>query len=197
MQDGFEEDFMQKWQKVGEPIKLAGKFGKSLTSQTFVNPKTDKEEEFIFIEQRPWSVVLAVTEYGDVLRVREYKQGRDGIEWELPAGTANFVSESPELVMKRELREETGFEAGKVTYLGHGWMASRSSSTRFHCFLATGCRLVGEQQLDPGEDIERKLFTFDDWIEMVIGGQINEPSAVMTTVRALPNLGLSIKKKEV
>ncbi|MBI2436369.1 MAG: NUDIX hydrolase [Candidatus Magasanikbacteria bacterium] len=180
---------------MGKPTKLAGKFGKSLTSQMFLNPKTGEEEEFVLFEQRPWSVVLAITEDGQVLMVREYKQGRDGIEWELPAGTANFADEAPETVMRRELREETGYEAGKVTYLGHGWMSSRNSPTQFHCFLATGCELVGEQQLDSGEDIERGLVKVDEWLRMVVAGEINEPSAVMTTMRALAHLGVCITTK--
>lgn len=183
------------WKKIGEPVILAGKFGKKLITQVFKNPKTDKPEEYVLFAQKDWSVVLAITEFeGEphILVVSEYKQGRDCIDVELPAGTATSDLENPLEVARRELLEETGYEAREIVSLGYGWMSTRNSPTRFHCYLAPDCIKVDDQKLDENEEIETELIPLIDWIAMVSDGRINEPSAVVTTVRSLGKLGLKI-----
>lgn len=184
---------LKPWAKEGEPSKLAGKFGKWLASQNFRNPATDQLEEFVLFGQKDWSVVLALTEDKQVLVVRQYKQGCNKIVDELPAGTADFKDETPEEVMKRELRQETGHEAAEMIFLGSYWIATRNSPTRFHCFLATGCRQVCEARYDASEEIEWRKVTLADWLSMVqTSGTIEEPSAVVTTMRALQHIGYDI-----
>jgi len=183
---------LEKWKKIGSAVVLAGKFGKKLIVQLFLNPKTGKEEEYVLFAQKDWSVIFAVTKDNQVLVVSEYKQGRDDVGDELPAGTANFEGESPETVAKRELREETGYESGEVIHLGSYWIATRSSTTKFHCFLAKDCEKVGPAKLDENEDIESRLEPLERWLMMIQDGRITEPSAVVATMRALPHLGFEI-----
>ena len=181
------------WKQVGEDVTLAGKFGKKLIVKQFLNPKSGKIQDYVQFAQRDWSVCLAITSDGQVLVVSEFKQGRNAVDDELPAGTAEF-GESPEEVMRRELRDETGYVPELMVYLGFGWISTRSSPTRFHCFLATGCKKVGPAKLDENEDIETRLVSLEQWLEMVMNGSISEPSAVTTTIRALSHLGLKIAR---
>lgn len=183
------------WKKIGDPAVLASKFGKSLLLQRFLNPKTSKEEEYALIAQKDWSVILPVTPEQNVIVVRQYKQGCNKIITELPAGTADFKEELPETVARRELTEETGYVPSMVHYLGSFWIASRSSPTRFHSFLATGCRLSGDQKLDKNEDIEAVSICLDTWINEVMYGKIDEPSAVVTTFLSLPVLDIQVSRK--
>lgn len=185
---------IKSWKQIGETVKLAGKFGKSLIVKMFQNPYSGEIDEYVLLAQRDWSIVLAITQDGQVLVVKEFKQGRDSVGSELPAGTAEF-GEEPETVMHRELLEETGYEAGQVKYLGFGWMSTRNSPTRGHLFLATDCRQVAPQKLDKGEHIEVELVALSDWIKQIINGEISEWSSVMCTVRALPHLDLHITNK--
>lgn len=179
------EKKLQIWTKVGEPTLLAGKFGKKLVSQMFKNPATGKEEEFVLFGQKSWSVVLPITEKLEVVAVRQYKQGCNKIVLELPAGTADFANETPEEVMRRELLEETGYEPEKVVTLSPAlWLATRSSSTQFHAFLATGCKKVREAKLDLNEEIETELIPLDKWFELC-ASSIEEPSAIVATFRSI------------
>lgn len=182
---------IREWKRVGEETVLAEKFGKKLIVKQFVNPNTSKTEDYVQFAQREWSVCLAITSDGQVLVESEFKQGRNTVDDELPAGTAEF-GESPEQVMRRELREETGYEAVEMIYLGFAWMSTRNSPTKFHCFLATGCKKVGPAKLDENEDIETRLMSLTQWMGRVVRGVITEPSAITTTVRALPYLGYII-----
>ena len=176
------------WTKVGEPTVLAGKFGKKLVSQMFTNPATGKDEEFILFGQKNWSTVLPITENLEVVAVRQYKQGCNKIVLELPTGTADFASETPEQTMLRELLEETGYEPGKVIALPPAfWIATRSSYTQVYTFLATGCKKVKEAKLDLSEEIETELIPLDKWLELC-ASSIEEPSAIVATFRSIKHL---------
>lgn len=173
------------WTKVGEQTKLAGKFGKWLVSQNFLNPTTQEEEEFILFGQRDWSVILPITKGGMVVTVLQYKQGCNQIVRELPAGTADTSDEeTPEDVARRELLEETGYLAGRIVPLGPPqFISTRSSTTRFFPFLALGCRKVAEAKLDASEEIETELVSFEEWVQLC-HDTIVEPSAIVATFRA-------------
>lgn len=184
---------MKAWTKKGEPEKIAGQYGKSLVRQYFTNPTTGGDEEFVLFGQRDWSVVLALTEDKKVIVVRQYKQGCNKIIDELPAGTADFKEEDPQQIMLRELKEETGYEAKQVVPLGHQWIASRSSWTKFHCFLATDCTLTGPAKEDPSEQIETLLVPLTDWIKKIQAGEIEEPSAIVTTFLSFKHLNIKLQ----
>lgn len=185
---------IQGWHKGREEILLK-KFGKEMRSVLFTNPRTNTEEEFVLFGNKDWSVVLPLTADMHVVTVRQYKQGCDKIIRELPAGAADFRNEKPEDVARRELLEETGYEAAEgMLFLGPPlWISSRSSWTRFWPFLALGCRKVAEQKLDDLEDIEIELIPLDEWIHQALS-EIEEPSAVVATFRALPYIGYKIEK---
>ncbi len=179
---------IKPWKKVGARVSLANKHGKELFALKFINPNTGAEVEYTQFAQRDWSVILALTESGEVLVVSQYKQGCDCVIEELPAGTADWKDEKPELVAARELRQETGYKPKSLKRLGSGWIATRNSPTQFHCFLALGCTRDGEVELDANEDIESTLVPFHVWLGLVMSGRIQEPSSIMATMLALPHL---------
>lgn len=181
------------WKQVGEVVTLASEYGKKLFVMMFENPITGMIDSYVQFSQKNWSVCLAITKDDQVLVVREFKQGRRCVEDELPAGTADEGRpESPIDVMRRELLEETGHRATEMKYLGFGWLNTRNSPTKFHCFLALGCEKVGPAKLDENEEIEWRTVPLRKWLYMCTNGKINEPSAIVTTMRALPHLGLVI-----
>lgn len=177
------------WKKVGEPTVLAAKFGKKLVSQVFEDP-TGKTDDFVLFGQKDWSVVLPIVGGNKVVAVRQYKQGCDQVVVELPTGTADFKGETPKDVMCRELLEETGYKSLRVVSLGSPqFIATSSSWTRFHPFLALDCEKVQEIKLDTAEDIETIVFPINEWVALCLQ-EIVEPSAIVTTFRSLPYLGL-------
>lgn len=68
--------------------------------------------------------------------------------WELPAGTRDR-EESVELCARRELIEETGYEAASLTKLGEIYTGPGLTDELMHCFAATGLVHVGQR---PEED---------------------------------------------
>jgi len=119
--------------RAGKARRVDGRLreGEGVTRQWRRNPYDNKVIDHVLLDQKPWATVLAVTADGMVPAVREYKQGRDAVGIELPAGTPNYSSKTPEQVMHDQLLVESGYEAGEVIYLGMTWMATRNSRTHF------------------------------------------------------------------
>lgn len=183
---------LARWYKSGDQEVLAQGYGKMLVRQRFVNPLTKTPEDFILFGQPDWAVILPITEDNQVVAVWQYKQGCDGLVLELPAGTADRVDEPPVALARRELAEETGYEAQVVDVLGPAqYMSTRNSWTRFHVFLATGCRKTSTPLRNASEEIIQELIPLERWVALCLE-EIVEPSAVVATFRALPRLGVSV-----
>ncbi|PIP60738.1 hypothetical protein COX00_01620 [Candidatus Uhrbacteria bacterium CG22_combo_CG10-13_8_21_14_all_47_17] len=79
---------------------------------------------------------------------------------ELPGGAKN-EGESPEDTIRRELLEKTGYTA--EFYFVTRCLECGYSNTDRHCFVATHCKKVSEQQLDENEYVEVITMTLDDF----------------------------------
>jgi len=81
--------------------------------------KTMREGESPYYSLRlpDYSTVLAINEGGRVLVVRQYRPAVERYTLELPSGLVD-PGETPAVTAKRELLEETGYEAGEIELLG-------------------------------------------------------------------------------
>lgn len=73
----------------------------------------------------------------DLFLVEQYRYTVQGRYMEFPQGTwEENAAATPEMVAARELQEETGLHAGKMTYLGPLFLAYGLMNQRMHTFLA-------------------------------------------------------------
>jgi ADP-ribose pyrophosphatase len=73
----------------------------------------------------------------DFFLVEQYRYPVKGRYMEFPQGTwEENAAATPEMVAVRELQEETGLTAGKMTYLGPLFLAYGLMDQRMHTFLA-------------------------------------------------------------
>ena len=79
--------------------------------------------------------VLATTPDGELLLVQVYRPTIGGTSWELPSGMPDR-GEAPEETARRELREETGCEAGRLELMGVLHPDTGRMGNRMHCFRA-------------------------------------------------------------
>ena len=98
-------------------------------------------------------VMVAITPSGSILLEKQFRPplGRDVIE--LPAGLVD-PGESMEAAAKRELIEETGWEAGSMDFLAEGPISTGASTEMLRAYLCTGLSLVGRNGGDDNEIIE-------------------------------------------
>jgi 8-oxo-dGTP pyrophosphatase MutT (NUDIX family) len=72
---------------------------------------------------------------------------------EFPGGVIE-PGETPEMAAVRELREETGYEPGKIEKIGEFSPNPAIMSNRVHIFLAGELHNTGAQNPDEGEYVE-------------------------------------------
>ena len=85
--------------------------------------------------------------------VRQYRHGADMITLEFPAGLVE-PGEDPAAAAARELLEETGFRADRITPLGSMRPNPAFMNNRCYSFLAEGLTRVGETALDDLEELD-------------------------------------------
>ena len=114
-----------------------------------------------FVERKTTTgivVIVAVTEAGRLLLVEQFRPPVRCRVVELPAGLAGDVAgqEGEELAAaaRRELLEETGYEAEVMTALGGGPPSSGTTSEVVTFFRAAGLRRTGGGGGDATEAIE-------------------------------------------
>ena len=104
--------------------------------------------------------IIAVSEDGDVLMVSQYRIAAREMMLEIPAGKLE-KGEDPLECGKRELIEETGYEAEEFTHLGTYYATPGYCEEKLHIYLARGLNFVG-QNLDEGEFLNVKKYKLDD-----------------------------------
>ena len=102
---------------------------------------------------RPWVGIGAIVFKGDrVLLARRGKPPRLG-SWSLPGG-AQHVGEAAQACARRELREETGIEAGPLLLADVIDAISRDEvGVRYHYTIIDYCGLWAAGEARPGDDV--------------------------------------------
>jgi len=136
-----------------------------------------------------WVNALAVTEDNQIVMVRQYRHAIGEVCLELPGGCVDDTDVSLEAAVARELSEETGYVFTNFEYLGRTSANPSTNNNLMHMFLATGGKRVKDQQLDPNEEIEVELYSFDQLSQLIRDNQIVQSMHVTTILYGLEKLG--------
>ena len=102
------------------------------------------------VVEHPGAVaIVAITEDDEVLLLRQAHHPIQRVLLGLPAGTLE-PDESPEACARRELTEETGFAAGRVTQIASYFTSPGYTSEQLTIFLAEDCTFTASD-IDPDE----------------------------------------------
>jgi len=104
---------MQPWKKLREELLHDGY--QKVIRRHFERPD-GRTADFEVRQVRDVVCVVAQTVAGTYLIARQYRPGPERIVDDLPAGGIE-PGESPETAARRELLEETGYEAGTVRFV--------------------------------------------------------------------------------
>lgn len=134
-------------------------------------------------------VVIAVTEDGKIPMIWQYRHGLQEVLLEVPAGCVE-PGESFEEAAKRELLEETGYQAENVEFLCK--MAPNASCLTNYawCYLAKGAKKVGGQNLDVTEEIAVELMEIEQVKEALRNGEIQQAVHMAAIYHAFEVLGV-------
>ncbi len=138
----------------------------------------DKKYSKREIIEHPGGVgIITITHDKSLVLIKQYRKAIEDFTWEIPAGRLE-VNEEPRETAIRELKEETGYEAKKLTYISEFYPSPAYSNERIHLFLAEDL-IEGESCPDKGEFIEKRLIPLEDLVKMLDRGEIIDSKTII------------------
>ncbi len=127
--------------------------------------------------------VIPITDDGMVVMERQYRYAHGRVFFEIPAGKLDRPDEDPLEAVKRELLEETGAVAKKITYLGRLDTTPALINEKIHMYLAEGLTF-GDRHLDDDEFIDVELVPLKELLDMVMRGEICDGKTQIAVLKA-------------
>lgn len=110
------------------------------------------EHDFYSLECGDWVNVVPVTDDGELVLVRQWRHGTQGLTLEIPGGLVD-PGETPAAAAARELLEETGYAGAAPEPIGRIHPNPAIQGNVCHTFAIRGARRVAEPSPDGVEQI--------------------------------------------
>lgn len=131
-----------------------------------------------YVSEPPAVVVYPYTTDGEVVVIDEWRQPVGRTSRSLPVGSLED-GEDIEAGARRELREETGYEAADVEHVRSVEPANGLSNAVHHHVVAYGCTETAEQALDDDEHIEATTVPEEALHEALATGDLRDGRTVL------------------
>ncbi|MEH7275661.1 NUDIX hydrolase [Neobacillus vireti] len=126
--------------------------------------------------------ILPITDDGRVICIRQYRHAVKEWQWELPAGAIDHDDKDPLSAAKRELEEETGFQAANWIDLGSVFPSPGSTSEQIFLFAATNL-IQKEQKLEATEQIDLHAIEMTELNQLINSGQFKHGAGLAAVLR--------------
>ena len=127
--------------------------------------------------------IIPILDDGRVIMERQYRYPHSRVFYGIPAGKLDFPGEDPLLAAKRELREETGAVAGKMTFLGALDTSPALIDEKIYMYMAEDLTFV-ERELDDDEFLNVEYAKLEDLLSMVMSGEIRDAKTQIAVMKA-------------
>lgn len=128
------------------------------------------------VEHNGGVALAAVTPEGKMVMVRQYRKAADKAVLEVPAGKIE-KGEDHRLTAKRELKEETGYTAGRIEPITSFYSSIGYSTEVIYLYYATDLT-PGETDFDDNEAIEILEYGLPELKRMVLSGEIEDSKTI-------------------
>jgi ADP-ribose pyrophosphatase len=130
-----------------------------------------------FIDHPGAVAIVPFLDKNHVVMVRQYRHPVGEVTLELPAGKLD-KGESLMKCLKRELQEETGYTARKITPLISYWPTPAFANEVLHLYLAENLK-PGKMNTDEDEFLQCVVVPFEKALKMVKRGEIRDSKTVI------------------
>ena len=127
-------------------------------------------------------VIVATKDNDTILMVKQYRYPLKKVNLELPAGKLE-IGEDPNLACKRELEEETGYNAKTWKSLGFINTTPGICTEKLYLYKASDLEFVGEHP-DEGEILKCEEYKISEIFRMIKIGEINDAKTICAVTRA-------------
>jgi ADP-ribose pyrophosphatase len=184
---------MNTWKRVEPTIKMKIDYHE-VVIKTFQLPNNNLATRATFFSETARAAgVIAITTDNKVIVGHQFRPGPEKMMIEIPGGGVG-TSEDPEKAAVRELLEETGYTAGKTSFLGAFHRDAYVNGTWYY-YLAMDCRPTHSQTLDHDEFIDLELMSITDFLASAKRGDMTDPFAVLAAYDKLKELQKKEKKR--
>jgi len=128
------------------------------------------------IEHRGASAMLAFDENKKVILVKQHRFPH-GYVLEIPAGTLE-KGEKPIRCAFRELEEETGYKAKKMSHLITFYPSIGYNTEAIHCFVASKLKKIADLNLDDDEILSVVKVDFKRLLGLIKTGKIQDSKTI-------------------
>ena len=149
------------------------------------HPRTGDVLKRLVLESVDWVNIVAVTNEGLSVMVRQYRFGIGDCTLETAGGMVD-PGESPLEAAQRELVEETGYGGGEWRSLGSVEPNPAFHPHLCHHFLAENVTEIAPQNVGPGEEISVELCTLDQMKNEMRAGTLKHVLALSALSRVFP-----------
>lgn len=128
--------------------------------------------------------IVPLFEDGTVLMEHQYRYPLGRVVYEIPAGKLDSPDEDTRAAAERELREETGYTADRLTSLGWYIPSPAILGERIELFLAEGLH-PGDTELDEDEFLATERRPLEDLCRMILAGEIEDGKTQTALLKTL------------
>jgi 8-oxo-dGTP pyrophosphatase MutT (NUDIX family) len=129
-------------------------------------------DPFYLLDYPDWVHIAAFDEEDRLLLVRQYRHGARQLSLELPGGVMDPHESDPIAAGARELLEETGHVAERLTHLARLSPNPSSHTNSVHILLGVDARPVRAQALDATEDLVVEPTPWREAVRLALAGEI-------------------------
>jgi len=146
------------------------------------------------VQHAPVAVMVPVDAEGNIIFVRQYRLPAMGVLLEIPAGGIDH-GESPENAAQRELREEIGMQARRLTKLGEFYVSPGFLTEYMQLYLAEDLE-EAHADADEDEEIEIVRVPLVEAVQMAERGEFRDAKTIAGVLMAARRLGLGEAEAE-
>jgi ADP-ribose pyrophosphatase len=128
--------------------------------------------DFFVLDAPDWVNIIPLTSKREVVMIRQWRHGIADFTLEIPGGMVDADDPSPKHAARREMREETGYDSGRIAALGRVHPNPAIQPNVCHSFLARDVRLTSTPKFDSAEETEVELVPLSRIKPLIVSGRI-------------------------
>jgi ADP-ribose pyrophosphatase len=162
---------LKKWMLVDKKTVWKSKW-MAIEDRTYDLPNGKRLDGYYHLNRPDYVLVLAFDKKNRLMLEKQYRRGVDDFVYEVPAGAID-AGETPIEAAKRELKEETGYEA-EGDWAQEIYTQAGFSSMKAYVVVLKITNTDGKHSQEHDENIEFEMMTLEQVQEMIADGKVKD-----------------------